>query len=113
MARFAGEIEVVGQRVFVPASIVLVGFGIWGVIEGNLEFGDTWVSIGFAVFALSFVLGAGFLGPESGRVKRLIAAEGAESPGVRTRITRILWVSRIELVAFILAVWAMVAKPGL
>ncbi len=70
-----------------------------------------WVVFGLAVFAGSFVVGAGFLGPESGRLGRLIEDHGAGAPAVAARIRRILAVSRVELVFLAAVVWAMVVKP--
>jgi hypothetical protein len=57
------------------------------------------------------VIGAGFLGPESGRLAKLIDAEGPDSPAVKARIRRILMVSRAELVVLLTVIWNMVVKP--
>jgi hypothetical protein len=55
----------------------------------------------------------GFLGPESGRIKKLVRERSYDDPEVQRRIARILLLSRIELVVLLVAIWAMVAKPGL
>ena len=68
---------------------------------------------GLAVFfAASFIAGAAFLGPESGRLAKLTAEKGAEDPDVQRRIRRVVMVSRIELVLLIAIVFDMVVKPG-
>jgi hypothetical protein len=63
------------------------------------------------VFGLSFALGAGFLGPESGRIAELIEKEGPDSPAVQARIRRILTISRCELVVLLIVIVNMVVKP--
>jgi hypothetical protein len=64
------------------------------------------------VFGGSFILGAGFIGPESGRIRKLMETQGPASPEVQRRIERIFLVSRIELLFLILVVFDMVVKPG-
>ena len=56
-------------------------------------------------------MGALFLGPESGRIGKLIDERGAADPEVRRRITRILVYSRFELLLLVLVVVDMVIKP--
>ncbi len=108
----ASDAEWVGMRIFLPASLVLLGAGIWAAREGDWDFGSGWISIGFAIFIASFFFGAAFAGPESGRIARLTAEHGVAHPDVQRRIRRILALTRIELLAIILAVLVMVAKPG-
>ncbi len=110
-AMTTADAEWVGLRVFMPASIVLLGFGIWGAVEGDWDFGAAWISIGFAAFLFSFFLGMAFLGPESGRIKSLVRERGLDDPEVSRRTSRILLFSRIELLVLIVAVFAMVTKP--
>ena len=110
MAAFSVDAEWIGLRVFMPASIVLVIVGIWAAIEGEWDFGQAWISIGFAAFLFSFFLGMAFLGPESGRIKALVEERGLDHPEVTRRTGRILLFSRIELLILVVAIWAMVTK---
>ncbi len=112
-ASLTADIEWMGLRVFMPASILLLIFGIWTTSEGNWDFGQAWISIGFGAFLFSFFLGMAFLGPESGRIKQLMRERSYEDPEVQRRIGRIMLFSRIELFVLLVAIWAMVAKPGL
>jgi uncharacterized membrane protein len=112
MALFAADVEFIGQRLFTSASLVLLLVGIWMVIIGPWSFGMTWILFALVVFGGSFVLGAGFVGPESGRIGKLMETQGPASPEVQRRIKRIFFVSRIELVFLILVVFDMVVKPG-
>ena len=112
MATFAGEAEWVGMRIFMPSSIVVLLAGIALVLEGSWGFDQLWILIGLAGIAFSIVVGAAFLGPESGRLKALMEARGAEDTEVKQRLERIFMISRIELVVLLLIVLDMVIKPG-
>jgi len=108
---FAQDAEFVGMRVFMPTTIVLLLSGIGATVNGDWDWGYNWITFGLLVFAASFVVGAGFLGPESGRIAKLIEAEGPDSPRVGARIRRILTISRVELVFLLAVIWNMVVKP--
>jgi uncharacterized membrane protein len=110
-AEFAREAEKVGMRLFLPAGVILVVMGFILVHQGQWGY-HTWVILALVAYGLSFVTGAAFLGPESGRIGKAIAVEGPESPAVAARIHRIVLVSRIELVILLLIVVDMVLKPG-
>jgi uncharacterized membrane protein len=110
---YSGHLEFVGTRVFMPASLVLLGLGIWMVIDSPAwTFGQFWVLAALAMFAFSFVSGAFYLGPKSGQLKRMFAEHGADAPGARELIGRLFVVSRIELALMVLIVFDMVLKPG-
>src|SRR5262245_21919976 len=110
LAGFSKDAEWIGTRVFIPAAIVLLVFGFVLVEDGNWGY-DFWVIFGLVVFGLSAVTGAGFLGPEAGRIGKLTEQHGVEYPEVQARIKRILKISRIELILLILVVFDMVVKP--
>jgi uncharacterized membrane protein len=110
-AEFAKDTEIVGMRVFIPASLLLFLAAIGMMVNLSWSWGQNWVVLGLIAFALSFAIGAGFLGPESARIAALIEAEGPDSPAVKARIRRILTVSRCELVVLLTVVWNMVVKP--
>ena len=113
MTTIAHEAEWFGTRIFLPSSLLVLVLGIILTIDGPWDFGQTWVILALIGYGLSFVTGAAFLGPESGRIGKLLAAEGPDSTAVRARIQRIFLVSRIELVLLYLIVLDMVIKPGL
>jgi uncharacterized membrane protein len=115
MAFFAKEIEWYGTRILVPSSLLLVilGFILLHESSGAFDLGQGWVAFGFVVWLLSFIAGAGYLGPESGRLSKLVDDVGPEDPGYQRRLARIFLVSRVELVLLILVVLDMAVKPGL
>lgn len=112
IAGLSGDAEWMGLRVFMPATVLLLVFGIWAGIEGDWDFGQAWISIGFAAFLFSFFLGMAFMGPESGRITSLVRERGVDDPEVGRRTRRILLLSRLEIVIAVIAIWAMVIKPG-
>jgi hypothetical protein len=89
--------------------LVLV-FGFLLVQEADLGY-PFWVVFGLAVFAFTFLSGALFLGPESGRIGKLTDERGAADPEVQRRIRRILVYSRFDLLLLVLAVVFMTIKP--
>jgi uncharacterized membrane protein len=115
LAYFATEIEWYGTRVLVPSSLALVilGFILLHESSGAFDLGQGWVTFGFVVWVLSFISGAAYLGPESGRLSKLVEQRGPEDPDYLRRLARIFLVSRIELVLLILVVLDMAVKPGL
>jgi len=111
LADFAGSVEWAGMRVLTPASLgaLLAGFGLvwesdfWGI-------GDDWIVIGLILFGISFLAGAGFFGPESGRIKKLIESEGAAA--AQGRIKRLIALTRIDLMILFLIIFDMSVKPS-
>lgn len=109
---FSRDVEWTGMRLIMPASVVLLASGIGLVTNGNWSWGEPFVSVGLVVWLLSFAVGAGFLGPESGRIARIVEAEGPTSPEAAGRIRRILLYSRIELALLLVVVFMMSVKLG-
>lgn len=105
------QAEYIGFRTFMPASLVLLGTGIW-LVSRDVFTLDDWVVWGLIVIAFSIVTGAGFLGPQSARVAEMIDERGDDDPEVRRRIGRLFLVSRVELVLLFSAVIVMATKPG-
>jgi len=113
VAQFAKDVEWIGLRVINTAALLVVIFGVLLVIDSEVfEFSQFWVSAALAMFLLSAVTGAAFLGPESGRIGKLSDERGADDPEVQSRIGRVLLISRIEFVLLVLIVIDMVLKPG-
>jgi len=112
-AYLSGEVEWYGTRFLIPFSLILVilGFGLLHESHGAYSLSDTWVAIGFGVWVASFLTGAGYLGPESGKLSKLLEAKGASDPEYQRRLARIFMVSRVELVLLIIVVLDMVIKP--
>jgi uncharacterized membrane protein len=111
LAEFAGNVEWAGSRVLVPASLGAFLSGLGLVWESEFwGFGDDWIVIGLILFAITFVAGAGFFGPESGRVEKLIDSEGAVA--AQGRVTRLIVLTRIDLMILFLLIFDMSVKPS-
>ena len=115
LAYLASEVEWYGTRVLIPSALILVilGFILLNESSGAYDLGQGWVLFGFIVFLLSFISGAGYLGPESGRLGKLVEERGPEDPEYQQRLKRVFLTSRIELFLLILVVLDMTVKPGL
>ena len=113
MSQFGQDTEWIGTRIFTPASLLVLALGITLVVrEPVYAFGDTWILIGLGGILFSALVGSLFLGPESGRLAKVIAEKGPGDPEVKRRIDRLTLVSRIELGILLLVVADMVVKPG-
>ena len=112
MAQFGQHAEWIGTKIFAPAAGITLLSGIATVIDGPWSFSDPWIAFGLIILIASLTLGAGFLGPESGRVAKLTQERGPQDPEVVTRAARLLMLSRIELAFLFLVVADMVIKPG-
>jgi uncharacterized membrane protein len=114
MAAFAKDAEYVGNRIFLPSSIILLVSGVFTIREssGAWSYDETWVQIGLAMIVVSIAIGAGVIGPEAGRVARAIEQHGPASDQARHHINRIFLVSRFELVLLLFVIFDMVTKPG-
>jgi uncharacterized membrane protein len=112
-AAFATDVEWIANRTLIPSSLLAVISGILLVVEGPWSFGDDWIVIGLVLFGITFLAGITFLGPESGRLGKLIAEQGLESPEAGRRLGRIILFSRLDLVLLFLIVFDMAVKPEL
>jgi uncharacterized membrane protein len=109
MAALGEDIEWIAKRVFIPSSLVAFVSGILLVVEiDGLGFGDDWIVIGFVLYAITFLAGLVFLGPESGRIG-VLTEQG--SPEAGPRALRLIMVSRLDLVLLFLLVYDMTVKP--
>ena len=113
LAEVGGDIEWIGNRVLVPSSALAVISGVLLVIDSDFfGFGDDWILIGIVLFAITFVAGAAFFGPESGRLGKLIEAEGPSSPAVQAKLRRLLALTRADLMLLFLIIFDMAVKPS-
>jgi uncharacterized membrane protein len=111
LPKFGRNAEAIGTRAFIPASIVLFIAGAILVAQ-RWSFTQAWVSAAIALWLVSILAGALYLGPRSKRIAELFEAEGPNSPGARALLERVFLVSRLELLSFAVIVFLMVVKPG-
>jgi uncharacterized membrane protein len=111
LPRLALHIEYIGSRVFMPAAVLLFVAGAAMTLQA-WSFGQTWIAISVALWVLSAVVGAVYLGPRVKRAAELFQAEGPTSQTGRQLIDRLFLVSRLELLWFALIIALMSFKPG-
>lgn len=108
---FVANTSYLGPRFFIPISLLTIVFGVLTVIEGDISFGDLWVSAGLTMFVISFILGAAFVGPTLDKLHEMGESGELGSTTYQQLIGRVMLVSRIELVLLWLIVVLMVIKP--
>jgi uncharacterized membrane protein len=113
MAEFGEDIEWSANRTLIPASGLAFVTGVLLVIDSDFwGFGDDWIVIGLALFAITFLAGILFFGPESGRLSKLAEAEGPASPVFQARLQRMLALTRADLMLLFLLIFDMATKPS-
>jgi uncharacterized membrane protein len=109
---FAKDVEKLSTVIFLPSSLVVLLAGIAMVVYApGVEASDLWIIIGLAGIVSTIVIGAAFIGPESGRLARAADQRGPDDPEVLRRTRRIFAISRIDLSVILLVVADMVLKP--
>jgi uncharacterized membrane protein len=98
-------------RLFIPASLATFIFGIIAGIDGDWDFGEYWITVGFIGYLASFGVGIGFFKPEGGRLAELFQTKGPDDPEIAVRSDRMHEIERAQLVVLFLVVADMVAKP--
>jgi uncharacterized membrane protein len=111
--QFVRDAGWIGPRLYAPLSIVLLIAGILLVSEAGYSYGDPWVTIGFAGWAITFFIGVALYGPPTQRAEQAAASGGPSDPGVVASARRLATVNSIELTVLLLVLIDMVVKPGL
>jgi uncharacterized membrane protein len=104
--------ELIGTRVFIPLALVVVAAGVWLVLryENVYDFGDFWVSYGLGFFIVTFLVGAGFLGPRSKAAAERIDSGADQDEVARTSVPLRL-VAAVDALLLWSVVVVMVVKP--
>ena len=96
-----------------PVSLTVLVMGIVLVLcTPALGFTDTWILVGLIGYAATFVTGAFFIGPTSGKLAKEMETEGPDSPAVQARIRKIFAISRIDQIVLLVVIADMVFRPG-
>lgn len=113
-AGLAGDIEQIGNKVFAPASLLLLVSAMGLMLNGASpwDWAEPFVSLGLLVWVISFAAGIGYLGPMSGRLRQSIEETGPASAESLRLIGNVLRYSRVELVLLVVVVFMMTVKLG-
>lgn len=101
-----------GPRLYLPANLLVLVSAVLLVEDGSWGYGALWIQLGFAGFALSFLLGALVFAPGWPRLVRLAESEGVGSPGIRPLVGRLLVGSWIDVGVLLGVIFVMASKPG-
>jgi uncharacterized membrane protein len=111
--RFLADQERLATRLFIPASLTVVIFGIALVIESDAwTFDYLWIVLGLVGFAATFVTGLFMIKPASERIGAAMEREGGRlTPPLRTDIRKLIVMARLDYVVLFLVIGDMVVKP--
>lgn len=111
MAMIARQAAFIGERVFAPIGLLVLGMGIAMVVNLHLDWGTSWILIGLIGYVITFTTGLLVLGPQAKRIGRLIETVGADAAETQTAIRRILLIARVDEGVLLLVIAAMILKP--
>ena len=112
VGRFVSGMRVVGPRVLAPATIAVVGLGVWMVLHSAAwDFGQFWVQLCARVlFAGAFVIGAAHQSRAAIGAER--AADRGDDDEARRQLTRWSWGYWAIVALLVVATWDMTTQPG-
>ena len=111
LAVIAKQAALVGERLFSPASAIVLAAGIAMMININWGWGHFWIVAGLVGFASTFITGVGFLAPRSKKLHELMQTAGPTAPETQAAISQILLIARIDIAVLLLVIVDMVVKP--
>lgn len=108
------QMEGLAKTYYMPAAAGALLSGVASVIASDAYgFGDVWIGIGFAAIIITMGVGLGMISP-TGRKLVAEADKTPPDPGVMTALSnRLRILTLVNLAVLVIAVWAMVVKPGL
>jgi uncharacterized membrane protein len=115
MASFARKAALMGERFFLPLSLIVLAFG-FGLMENSFSpwtYDQFFVIFALAGWGASALIGSAFLGPEAKKLGKLMPTRSPDDPEVQYKIRRILMIARIDAVLLVAIVFVMTAKPFL
>ena len=106
------HLEVLGPRLFGPAAMGTLIFGVLAVLAGEgIGFTDLWILIGLAGVAISLVIVA-LSNPQSRKLAATVQEHGPDHPDVAATTSRLRMLNMVDLVVLFAVIAAMVFKPG-
>ena len=103
------DVVFLANRLFIPASLVVVACGVAMTILGQ-SFSTLWIDIGLVGFAATFSTGLFLLKPISERITKGVA-EGAPAAVINGQCVRLLQIAKFDYVMLFVVVADMTLKP--
>ncbi len=101
-----------GTRIFAPASVLVLIFGIVMILDGPWEFSDVWIGLGLVGIVLTAGIGNGFLAPNGRKIGPAMQERGPQDPVTQRLVSRQRFFSILNTLLLIAVVFDMVVKPG-
>ena len=112
VARFVASLRVIGPRMLAPATVAVLGLGVWMVLDSAAwDFGQLWVLLALGLFAAAFLVGAAHQSRAAIGAER--ALERGDHHAARRQLARWSWGYWLIVLLLVVAAWDMVFKPGL
>lgn len=104
--------DAAGRLFYMPAALVTLLAGIGTVVVGDLDWGEPFISIGFAGVVVSLGLGMGLIRPTALRLIDEARGDTPDPSRLAALGDRMRMLSTTNAVVLLVVVWAMVARPG-
>src|SRR5262245_40024606 len=111
LAALGQKIDFIATRVYVPASLLVLLFGILMMLKGDLDWGQFWIVAGLVGFAATVLTGIGFLTPQVKKLNAIAAEKGPAHPEAQAQLKKVLLVARFDVALLLRIVADMTAKP--
>jgi uncharacterized membrane protein len=103
--------EWLGPRLFAPMSVIVIIAG--SLLADRLyDFDQTWLTLGYIGWFLSFAIGVGFYPREGAKREKLIEQSSVGNELVAKSVNRVLTVATVDTLIVVLVVIDMTTKPG-
>ncbi len=111
----------INTRLANPALLLVLVTGIYQVIDGNWEFGDPWVSGGFAIVIVLGALLGGYFIPTDRKLEAQVTEELAAAGDGPVKLSEAFQakarqegiVGAVTGALIVIAIFLMVVKPGM
>lgn len=111
LEKMFGATASLAHSLFMPSSLAVIITGVALTIDGSWSFGALWIVLALVGFALTFLIGSLWIGPQSGRVGQTMARDGGMTAEAKFLAKRMMTVARIDTVVLFLVVFDMAVKP--
>ena len=105
--------EWLGPRYFAPLSVAVIIAGPLLADDIGYDLDQTWLTLGFIGWFLSFLIGVAFYPREGKKREQLIEQHGIAHESVAASVNRVLTAATIDTLIVTLVVIDMTTKPGL
>jgi uncharacterized membrane protein len=108
-------VDMTNRFMVTPALILVLAAGIYLMIKGDFDAGESWITVGFVAIVLLFGLLHGFFLPQGRKAvdvaERDLAAGNELSPDYLALSARIARVGQLAGLIVVVALFFMIVKP--